>query len=332
MARFSEKQVRDIAEKRQRTSAPDRSASWRMSILLQAFNNPIKHQGEVLRYYPIAVVAAIEGYFRARLASLIDSGDPFLSNAVSAFPEVRLDTPLAGAIALKKISLGELITNSISINNFDGLVQTVNRITGESEFLQQIAQMPAQSLSAPSGRKIISDPENTWIHLGKVFSLRHVLCHELAPDLELDPAEVRGLLLASQEFMRATSAWLDKLQFPNPPPTFEQRKEKAEVRLVGATRQLHALLEEINHNEEIRETVRKSLTEAYQLMRNYSDVMEQSAANARHHLFEHPYMEESLILGKAQTIEFHISRLHQFLFAAGVFLPALGRRRTEADD
>ena len=69
-----------------------------MSSLIQTFNYPLKHREEFVRYFPIAVVASLEGYFRARLSQLIDSGEPFLSNALKAYPNIVIDTTLAAAI------------------------------------------------------------------------------------------------------------------------------------------------------------------------------------------------------------------------------------------
>ena len=78
--------VREIAAKKTRAPAPDMAVSWRMSSLLQTFHNTTEHRDELLRYFPIAVVATIEGYFRARLTQLIDHGEPFTSNALKSLP------------------------------------------------------------------------------------------------------------------------------------------------------------------------------------------------------------------------------------------------------
>ena len=80
-----------------------------MSSLIQTFNYPLKHREEFVRYFPIAVVANLEGYFRARLSQLIDSGEPFLSNALKAYPNIVIDTTLAAAISTKRVTLGELL-------------------------------------------------------------------------------------------------------------------------------------------------------------------------------------------------------------------------------
>jgi hypothetical protein len=248
VAKLSEKVILEIAEKRRRASKPDLAAFWRSSILLQSFNNPAKHIDEILRYFPIAVVSVIEGYFRSRLAELISSGNPFLGNALKNYSEISLDMPLAGAIVKKEIGIAELVTHSTAmrLNSFGELVKVVSNVSGRQDFLGELAKVEPERLGSPDegtrGEVIISDPEATWAHLGKVFGLRHILCHELAPDIALDKAETRLLLLASQEFIKASAIWFAKLQNPRPRPTFEEEFLRSKVRREEATENLASLL------------------------------------------------------------------------------------------
>lgn len=257
MAKLTEKSIQDIIDKRQRMSAPDRDASWRMSSLLQTFNNPLKHRDELVRYFPIAVVATIDGYFRARLASLIDSGEPFLSNAIVAYPNVTLDTQLAVAIAAKKVSLGELLTNSFNISSFESLIQIVSRVTGSRDFLKQLEEIKPSHLDTKERDRVIRDPKTTWGQLGRVFELRHILCHELAADLEIDDSDTRTLLITAQQFMSASAAWFEKLENPNPPLSREQRLRRARESLSSAERQLENQIERFGSSPiQIRGAVR----------------------------------------------------------------------------
>jgi hypothetical protein len=215
MARLTEKSIQQIVEKRRRAPAPDRSASWRMSSLLQSFHAPIQHRSEMMRYFPIAVVAVIDGYFRSRLATLIDSGEPFITNAVTKYSEIKLNLQLAGAIATRKVSLGELIMDSISISNLASLVQVLVNITGRPGCLEEIAQAKPLSIGPEKRKPIISNPKDTWSRLDSAFDLRHILCHELAADIDLNEEEMRLLLLASQDFIKASAAWIEGIERPN---------------------------------------------------------------------------------------------------------------------
>ena len=227
MKRLTDDLVKEIAARKTRAPEPDMAVSWRMSSLLQTFNKSTVHRQELLRYFPIAVVATIEGYFRVRLAQLIDHGEPFISNALKAYPEIKLDISMAGAITSKKVSLGGLITHSFGISSFSSLVKAVTNISGRPKFLEEVAKIRPAFIGSETKCPIISNPEDTWARLGGVFETRHILCHELASDLMLDGAEIRTLLLLTQEFTRASAIWIDKLQNPFPEKVMEERFAKA---------------------------------------------------------------------------------------------------------
>jgi hypothetical protein len=246
MAKISEDTLRQIAEKKERISAPDADASWRMSSLLQTFNKMVTQSQEFLRYFPIAVVATLEGYFRARLALLIDSGEPFMSNAMDAHSEIKLDKALAVAIATRAVGLGEIITHSISINSFGGLIQVIRNISGRPKFLEEVVAVRPDHLSAREGEMIIGDADETWRMLGKVFETRHILCHELGADMRLDAEETRRLLLVAQAFIKASARWLGALQNPQSNLKPEERLQKAVTRRDDAMARLEEILARTN--------------------------------------------------------------------------------------
>ena len=253
---------------------PDVAASWRMSSLIQSFNSSTKHREEVIRYYPIAVVAVLDGYFRARLPSLIDSGEPFRTNAVEKYSEVKLNLQLGDALSMGKVSLGDLIMNSVSISNFPSLVQILMNITGRPKCLAEIAKAAPGSFGSEVRKRFITSPEETWSRLSRVFELRHILCHELAPDIIVDESETRLLLIAAQEFVRASAAWLENLEGPNVEKLILDRSRVQNERLAAAKRQTAARLkrtDEILNSSAFMggEKMKRTVREAESSLRSY---------------------------------------------------------------
>lgn len=204
-----------------------------MSVLLQSFNDPVRHHAELLKYYPIAVVAAIQGYFRSRLADLIDKGEPFLSNAIVFSPQVKVDVSMAGAIAAGKLTFGQMLMHSISINSFGELVSVLSVISGQKDVLEQISRVAYPSLGKAARGKLMSDPEESWRLLGQAFEKRHILSHELATDLQLDREEIKRLLLMAQEFMQAAAEWIAQTIDPDRNLSPEERDERSLRELAG---------------------------------------------------------------------------------------------------
>lgn len=283
MARITPEAIKEILDKKSRSSRPDIAASWRTSSLLHTFNNPVKHTDELARYYPIAVVATIEGYFRARLADLIDHGEPFRSNAVAAYPDIKLDGNLAKAIVTGSISLGEIITHPISLGSFENLVAAVSNITGQKNWLSLVSKMVAPDLiSQERGRLAMGDPLQTWQLLGRVFTTRHILCHELASEFTPNETETRSLLLHTQEFLKASAQWFDKLQNPNPQKTVQEHR-KASIKLLNkAEKKLEMVLNaerEIFRDKKTRLFSSKTTSELKHRVENLVSFMNEAFKN-----------------------------------------------------
>jgi hypothetical protein len=324
MPRITDQTTKDIADKRQRASAPDMAASWRMSSLLQTFHSPAKHREEVLRYFPIAVVASIDGYFRTRMANLIDAGDPFRSNAVSNYPDVKLDMQMASALTTKKISLGELITYRVSIGSFSALIDFVKKVTGESGFPQDLLKVKPDLIGRKTKKTILTNPNATWKQLDQVFETRHILCHELAQDLVIDEEDTRLLLIAAQDFMKASATWVESLMakhFPIRPGdrARETRRKISEARehinnLIKSAKESAATHHELSGAAEAIATLEQRNAEYLSAIRDtWNKILGPHAEPVAEH---HSEIEElnvlkvflSTIASMLMEIDFHVAR------------------------
>ncbi len=83
-------EIADVRERRQFGSAMA-ELPFRLLALEQAFKSYDRKQIELARYFPVALVACIEGYFRMVVGDLIDSGEPYLTNAEKAGSNLKLD-------------------------------------------------------------------------------------------------------------------------------------------------------------------------------------------------------------------------------------------------
>jgi hypothetical protein len=88
---------------------------------------PLRHKRELYRYFPVAVVAIIEGHFKMLYSELIDSGEPFLSNA-RGFRDVKFDLDSLVGVRQRSVSIGELIANQLphsSMSHIDSHMSTL---------------------------------------------------------------------------------------------------------------------------------------------------------------------------------------------------------------
>lgn len=149
-------------------------------------------QREFLRYAPVGAVACLEGYYKGLIRDLVDFGSPFRDN-VANLKEVRLT--LEGLVGLHtgKASLGEFVTHFIAINSLEDIDRAMSAITGV-DFLNELKRETGIN-------------EKTLAGVARTFELRHIIVHELAPDIRPSPTEADEcvmwsffLILASENY------------------------------------------------------------------------------------------------------------------------------------
>lgn len=85
---------------------------------------------ELSRYFPIALVSCIEGYFRLVFADLINHGAPYKDNAAKFEIKFTIDT----AVSLERhsVTLGEFVAHLLPLNNLDDIESNMTTLIGES--------------------------------------------------------------------------------------------------------------------------------------------------------------------------------------------------------
>ena len=76
--------VEKICEKRERYAFSHASLElvFRMEKIKLLLKNPPSLDPEILKYFPVAIVACIEGYFRMVIEEIIDFDDCFLDRSM----------------------------------------------------------------------------------------------------------------------------------------------------------------------------------------------------------------------------------------------------------
>jgi hypothetical protein len=136
---------------------------------------PPRHKRELYRYFPIALVAIAEGHFKMLYRDLIDSGEPFLTNA-KGLRDVKLDIDSLIGVGLRSVTIGELISHQLrhsSMSHIDAHMSTLLNQDFPKEFTDRIRKEDAdmgQTIFQTHMRRLLDE----------IFRQRHVYCHELA--------------------------------------------------------------------------------------------------------------------------------------------------------
>ena len=112
------------------------------SMLLWELRSRIKRGeiiGNLLPFFPIRAVTAIEVFVRLAVANLFDEGCVDQKEAESLTKLLKFDYSTVHALLGKRFSLGELIGHSLHISSLDSVISVMNAATGK-DFKYEISQ------------------------------------------------------------------------------------------------------------------------------------------------------------------------------------------------
>lgn len=219
----------------------------RLSAIEDAFRSHNKRPPELSRYFPVALVACIEGYFKLAIRELIDLGEPFLANAGQLCSGLKLDFSIIRAVHGRKITIGEFVAHSISISKLDSIEFILSSLLGSS-FLSKLRTTTdrwAHEVEGKTEDVILADPDKVFASVSRTFEMRHIICHEIASAYEFDVTEIEACIFGSAAFLRAADELISKTMYPDAPLTQAAINAAAAKDLADAESRLSTVVEEL---------------------------------------------------------------------------------------
>lgn len=213
--------IAEIEAKRNRHKSRLVAGALRLHSLNHAFKRGASDP-ELLRYFPIAIIAIVEGFTRQSIRRLIDRKEGGLSTFLGSqwAKDQKFDLAVLHAIAGRRISIGELIGHLIPIKSFEHIDAVMSAALGES-FVRRLGAVQdrwAIEIDKQPAGPMISDLDAVLRVLTSTFRVRHVVAHEpLGVDVSAD--EVREQLSAAAAFVNAADEIVSRTINPNAPLT-----------------------------------------------------------------------------------------------------------------
>ena len=152
-------------------------------------------EAEFTRYFPVALVACVEGYFRMAIADLIDRGPPFIDRVVK-LRDINVSTEVAVAIQTRKISLGEYISHFITISSLEDICRALSALL-DMDFLDRLLSSRFHLYRDEPPIQLEEARGDFVVAVRDLFHTRHMLCHEFVPDLSVDNGEMMRAFTAT---------------------------------------------------------------------------------------------------------------------------------------
>ncbi|GAB0062963.1 DUF1311 domain-containing protein [Pseudomonas syringae] len=213
-------EIGEIRKRRQFGSAMV-ELSVRLSTLEQAFESHKGQESELIRYFPVALIACVEGYFRMAIKDLIDSGDPYFSNAEKPASATKLDFSLLRAIHGKTITVGELVAHGVQLSRFEHISTALTNILGTDflKGLEKVTDRWAHEVMGQGIAPILDNPGRVFGDVSRTFELRHIICHEIPSAYEIEVEEVARCFESCVAFLKAADEFISETLYPGSPLT-----------------------------------------------------------------------------------------------------------------
>jgi len=196
--------LQQIQEWKKRAGDPEERSSFLMEIHhLRSRRSPDRGYDD---FVPIKLVTTLEVFARTWIGRLIDHGSPFLERAeqLAKRTDFKLDFQSYRAIHGKTVTIGDLIGHSLSINKmkdfeeyFDALLDTKEQKTTFQDMI--LARIDRRVLNNP----FFYESRKVFPCLGRLFWVRHVLCHELPSEPPYNYGELEEFLAAAEQVIEA---------------------------------------------------------------------------------------------------------------------------------
>lgn len=261
--------IREILEARGRRSCdlPTPELYLRLQRLQNAYEHRDENNKELLKYFPIALIACLESYFRLTIKHLIDSDGPYLSNAESLVSKGQFGFEVVKALHGKALTVGDVIAHSISISSLSHIDSHMSSLMGIN-FLEKVALVHDRwNVEVKNQPKvpIINDRPSTYRYVSKTFELRHIFCHETATKHEFDLEDVNQCFDHCIVFLKASDEFVSETLHPNAPLTQSEMNECSAIEYQKEKEHLNELNQKLLESlEEDRKAKYGEVTRAWE--------------------------------------------------------------------
>lgn len=232
---------------RQRFGLAMGELSYRLIELESAFKNYDKSERELIRYFPVALVACVESYFRMAIKELIDAGEQYFSNAEKISSSIKIDFSVLRAVHDKKITVGELVAHGVKLSSLKHIESVLSNLL-DTEFLQALritTNRWAHEVKGEPATPILGKPDEVFAGVARTFELRHIICHEISSADEVKSEEIAQCFEICVSFLRASDEFVSETIYPDAPLTQTEMNIAARKSLDERQKHLADTVEEI---------------------------------------------------------------------------------------
>jgi len=274
--------IQEISDVRDRQRIGN--AMTELPLRLFALEQEFKNHGasvELAKYFPVALIACLEGYFRMAIKDIIDAGEPYLSNAEKPASSVKLDFSLLRAVHGKAVTVGEIVSHGVPLSRLQHIQAVFSSLLG-SDFLnglRAVSDRWGHEVKGEPATPILKNPNVVFADVARTFELRHIICHEIASAYEINLKEIERCFESCVTFLRAADEFITQTLHPNAPLTQTDMNISAGESLANKRAEIENALASLR--ERLDANDKKLLNKSQQLWEAYCDAWANFVAGER---------------------------------------------------
>ncbi|SOE16279.1 uncharacterized protein YecT [Hoeflea halophila] len=156
-------------------------------------------------FIPIRYVTTLEVFIRGIVSELVDSSEAYFERGEKLTKGAKVDLTFAAHVDRHELTLGDFVAHSISLNSIEAVLNVLETLVVDfSEKLKLAHPRWLEERERWPLPPIIKNYNNVIGSLSKLYSVRHILTHELPSLPVFDPSEIDSLTEAVLCFIEAT--------------------------------------------------------------------------------------------------------------------------------
>lgn len=239
-------------KKRRGQSGASFTLAYDLQRLGELWRSKSEDAADFADFIPMRLVTIIEVFTREAIRELVDAGSPYLEKAEALSKGAKLDFALLAGLQGRKVSIGDLIAHTVSINEPGRIVAYLSALI--PDFVQCLkASHPRWTEERASWplNPIIADYGMMMANLSRLFMVRHIVTHELPSASAFHPSEIDGFIKAASEFIEATDWVLVETLRDAVPKTQIEMNAQAGAALNVLEREMDDLISAIKEHGEV---------------------------------------------------------------------------------
>ena len=150
------------------------------------------------------ITTCVEVYVREITQELIDNGVDYREVAEKLAKNTKLDIAFAASLWDRKLSIGDFVAHSVSINGIDAVISVLSPLINDfAPKLQEAHALWTEDAKTWPLDPIIEDYNGTIAALAKMFEARHILTHELPAVPPIEKTDIGKFCTAARDFIDA---------------------------------------------------------------------------------------------------------------------------------